>query len=277
MLLVLGIIALWLPGSQPDLPKPTPLTQIKTDDVHHLQLERPGQPELSFHKNENGWEMDSPYTLSAHHFSLQTLASVVAANSERQLSASPEQLQQYGFDQPLARLVINNHLVIEFGAKEEITRHRYIKINDTVYLILDSWQRLLNAAGEDFISQALLPDHAIIHAIEMPGLSVRKVNDGWRLTPAQEYSMDQVQFLLDNWNYQQANSVQVYTGDGRGERVKIHIQDQQLLEFVIVSRKPFILARADLGIQYVLATGMTRELLQLPSLPSADVMNPEVE
>jgi hypothetical protein len=89
--------------------------------------------------------------------------------------------------------------------------------------------------------------------------------------------MDQVQFLLDNWSYQQANTVQPYQGDGSGERVRIHIQDQEVVEFVIVSHKPFILARSDLGIQYVLASAMTDELLRLPALPSSELMNPEVQ
>lgn len=273
---VLAILALWRPGTQPTVPDLVPITDMETKAVHHLQLERPGKPTLSFSLGESGWTMEAPYQLPAHEFTVKTLSSIVNIHSERQFSANAEQLASYGLDNPIARVVVNNNLVIDFGGTEQLSQQRYIMVNGQIFLVYDSWQRLLKANTEDFISMTLLPTDAKITAIDMPGLQLRKKGEEWLLTPALEHSLDQVQFLLDNWNYQQANTVQAYSGDSKDkQRVRIQLQDQGTIEFIIVNRNPLILARADLGIQYVLAGGMAVELLQLPALPTADAFEPQ--
>ena len=111
----------------------------------------------------------------------------------------------------------------------------------------------------------LLPEGAKILAISLPEHSISRNNNVWAVTPDTGISADQIVQTVSAWRRVEAISIRKYEGGESTSVIKIDLEGQPPLEFVIVSPPPqLVLARPDLGLQYHIGGYDTGQLFLQP-------------
>jgi hypothetical protein len=250
------------PGAQPITAQPDPAT------VTSLHIERGTRPPLSFSRDGDDWYLvTNGRRLPAADFQVRALLRLLRATSLRSYPAATLDLAALGLDPPRATLRIDA-LGIQFGTTDALEQKRYVRIADTVHLIDDQYQHLVNGDWAGFVSGRLLATRGPITRLELPGMTLAYDAEAhWQVEPAQpDVSADALQALIDNWQAATALYVQADSGSESAEFVTLHTRDSnEAVRLQIVSHAPdLVLARPDWGIQYHLSGGMEAGLFTLP-------------
>lgn len=270
--LALGVIALglgaliWLsPGLDQDT-GPQPLTRLDAQAVTAIELTRDAAGPLAFRRQADGWVIDGTPPIPADSFQVHTVLALLEAGSVRSYPAAELDLAGLGLTPPQARVRFDS-LMLDLGNTEAIEGLRYVRQGDTVYLVEDRYQHLLNAGLASFASRRLLPEGATLTALELPGLALTRSDDvHWQLTPAQpDASADAIDRLVQAWQRTSALYVRRYEPGEHPETVRVTLQGiADPVVFHIAARDPdLVLARVDWGIQYHLAGDVGAGLLEL--------------
>lgn len=270
--LALGVIALglgalvWLrPGLERDA-VPQPLTTLDPQAVTAIELARDAAGPLAFHRQADGWVIAADPAIPADSFQVHTVLALLEAGSVRSYPATDLDLAGLGLTPPQASVHFDS-LTLDLGTTEAIEGLRYVRQGDTVYLVEDRYQHLLNAGLASFASRRLLPEGATITALELPGLSLTRTDDvHWQLTPEQpDASADAIDRLVQAWQRTSALYVRRYEPGAYPDTIHVTLADSaDPVVFHIVSREPdLVLARPDWGIQYHLAGDVGIGLLDL--------------
>ena len=250
------------PGAQPITTQPDPAT------VTALHIERELRAPLSFTRDGDDWYLDmAERRLPAADFQVRALLRLLKATAEHSYPADTLDLAALGLDPPRVTLRIDD-LNIQLGATDALERKRYVRIADTVHLIDDQYQHLVNGDWAGFVSGRLLATRGPITRLELPGMTLAYSDEGrWQLQPAQPaVSADALQTLIDTWQAATALYVQADSDTESAESVTLYTRDNdEPVRLQLVSRAPdLILARPDWGIQYHLSSGMEAGLFTLP-------------
>lgn len=272
--LALGVIALglgalvWLrPGLERDAGT-QPLTTLDPQAVTAIELARDAAGPLAFRRQADGWVIAAEPAIPADSFQVHTVLALLEAGTVRSYPATDLDLAALGLTPPQASVHFDG-LTLDLGTTEAIEGLRYVRQGDTVYLVEDRYQHLLNAGLASFASRRLLPEGATITALELPGLTLARTDDvHWQLTPEQpDTSADAIDRLVQNWQRTSALYVRRYEPGEHPETVRVTLQGvADPVVFHIVSREPdLVLARVDWGVQYHLAGDVGKGLLGLPA------------
>ena len=279
LVLACTLVALILlrPGLQESGPG-QPLTTIDAQTVRSISLLRASAEPLVFRKFIDDWRIDGSPALPADDFQVHTVLALLDAASVRSYPDDElHDLTALGLDPPQASVRFDDTL-IDIGNTDALENLRYVRIGDTVHLVQDRFQHLLNAGFGNFVQRALLPDHSAITRLELPGFSLEQT-DGvhWDLQPERpEISADTIDALVAAWARTSALYVRrMQDGAGTAEAadtILVTQGDTRPVEFRILTRSPdLILARPEWHIQYHLPAESAVELLTLPEQPVADV------
>lgn len=246
---------------------PAAITAIDPQSVSHIELTRVAGESLQFIKTGEHWQIEGTPVLPADDFQVGTALALLEASAVRSYPASSLDLAQLGLQPPQASAVYDNtHL--ELGNTDAIDGLRYVRLDDTVYLVSDRYAHLLNAGTSNFLQRRLLPDDAQITSLQLPELTLTR-NDGvhWQIQPDNRTaSADAINALLQNW--QSASALYVTRADKitSAGQIQITLQNHsEPLAFVIVSHAPdLVLARPDWGFQYHLTADTGAGLLAIP-------------
>jgi hypothetical protein len=268
LVIALLLVAYFRPGLEPG-PVAQPITtQPDPAAVTSLHIERQDRAPLAFSKEEDHWYLaTSGGRLPAADFQVRALLRLLKARSLRSYPVDSLELAALGLDPPRATLHIDS-LTIHFGTTEALEQKRYVRIDNTVYLIEDQYPHLFNSEWATFVSVRLLATHGPITRLELPDMTLVYSDDShWRLDPEQATaSADDLQGLINNWQTAAALYVQAYRGSESTEYVTLHTRDSEApLRLQVVSHGPdLILARPDWGIQYHMTRDMEDSLFTLP-------------
>jgi len=274
LLAVVGLALLaWLrPGVRPEeTPQPV-VSGLAPEQVDRVAVERLGRDPLGFLKHDGHWFLRvNDRELPAAEFQLSALLRLLEATSTRHYPAASLDLRSLGLDPPQARVTMND-VDFRFGTTEALNNRRYVQAGDSVYLVEDQYQHLLNADWSNFVSRQLLEGRGAITGIELPGMTLTYAEDGhWQIEPEQsDVGADGVQTFIENWQNATALFARRYAGgpdEAQGsETITIRTRDSdQPLVLRIVARSPdLVLARPDWGIQYQLPGSEADSLLTLP-------------
>jgi hypothetical protein len=266
----LVLVTVYEPGKQP--PPTVKLTNLNKKDIHRIKIERPQGDTIVLQRQgddeDEHWELLKPYKLPASDFKVGELLRLADAESHAQRDLSNLDKSKFGLDKPRASLVFNDNPPLLFGDTDPVTKRRYVAYKNTLHLITDTFYYQLGRHATGFADTALLPGKQTITGLELPELKLQMSDKGWQLQPPQpDVSRDRLNELADNWKYAHALRVEPFT-QKKGKThatLKITRGDNQILTFVIISRKPkFVLARPRLGVQYELSPDQYQELMQLP-------------
>lgn len=237
-------------GGREETPAEVALTSLAAEKITYINIARGDQDEIRFARQSGVWMMEHPYAQRANDLRIETMLNLLSAHSYAQYPAAEVSLSRFKLDQPLVTIAFNDTLVT-FGDTNPLGNQRYVLVNNTVHIINDALFQQLQAPPYFFLSTRLLPEHAAISAILLPGHAIRWQGSAWTVEPGVSLGADAIVQLVNAWRETRAFSVNKYEGAGGTDRVRIEMEKQEALEFLIVSPPPqLILARADLGLQY---------------------------
>ena len=214
---------------------------------------------------KGGWRLlNGNQELPASEFQIQSLLRLSKATTTTSYPANTLNLEELGLEPPQATVNIEG-VKFRLGTTEPLANRRYILVDDTVYLIEDQYQHLINADWSNFVSRQLLPAGSTITALRLPDMEVHLSADGtWEVTPADAgVNADAIQQLVENWQLAGALYVRRYDGRDSGDNISIRTRDNpDGITLRVLARSPeLILARPDQGIEYHLSGDMGDGLL----------------
>jgi hypothetical protein len=268
-ILGLALVAWFKPGVKPvDAPRPI-TTGLTPEQTGSLTVERLTRDPLTFTRRDGRWFLLADNReLPAADFQVRALLRLLEATATRHYPAGSLDLAALGLQPPRARVVMDD-VDFRFGATDALKKQRYVQVGDTVYLIDDQYQHLLNAAWPNFVSRQILEGRGAITRLELPEMTLAYTDDGhWRLDPEQQdVSADALQILIENWQNATALLTRRDDDSATGEKtVTVYTRDStRPIVLRIITRTPdLILARADWGIQYLLPGSEADDLFTLP-------------
>lgn len=268
-IVILVILLIYTPGK--DEPAKTKLTTLKQGDITHIKFTRNTLPPVALTKQNGHWYMSDPYQVPANDFQVQTLLRLIETNSLARYDLHGKDLTKYKLDKPQASITFNDALTIEFGGTAALNQNRYVRIGDTMHLIIDTFFYQLNTKATYFVSHALLPSGSQITLLQLPDLKLELQDGKWNTSPQQEgFSADATTELINAWQFGQAMDIQPYTKKLNPESIKETItvalkkQHHPIQLELIKSNEKFILGRRDLGLQYIFPMETAEQLLRLP-------------
>jgi len=264
----LVLVVVYRPGLEPAAVPQAIITELTPDKVVSITVTRKPREPLTFTRQSEHWYLfTGKQELPAAEFQVNALLRLLQATTDTRYPAASLDLHQLGLKPPQATVSFNEREV-RFGVTEALKKRRYLQVGDSVYLVADNYQHLINAEPGNFIARKLLAGRGAITRLELPGLSLSQSEDThWQLKPANDTaSADDLQQLVDNWRNARALYVRHYDGATATEQVTIHTAGQpDPLVLQVISKTPeLVLARTDWGIEYHLATGVGDHLFALP-------------
>lgn len=263
---LLILIIIYRPGIAPE-PASQALTALTGDGITRIQVTRTSRDPLLFTRHANNWVLAGSNELPASSFQINSLLGILQARPARSYPADSLDLETIGLNPPQATLVLDETR-LEIGLTDALDNMRYVLTGDTVFLVADKYQHLINADWSSFVERKLLPGNSKLTRLQLPDLDLSLTAAGaWQLSPADPaISADTLAELVSNWEHATAYYVRRYQGTASGETITLEFSNAAApLTLHIVARTPeLILARADQDIQYHLQGRMEQVLLGIP-------------
>lgn len=268
LIAILAAVAVLKPGKKEE-PQPT-LLAGKLDALSHVTLQN--KEKLTFEKRDGLWWLTAPFAAPVNQVRMRQLLEVGEAASSAHYPIKPEELAQFGLDQPQATLALGDS-ILQFGTTDPINMRRYVRMGDTLHLVDDNFFHHLTASATDYVDKKLIPEGAKIRQIELPGLKAMKGADGhWTAELAGDGKTDWAE-LASTWATARAIEVKRLEKDSQGDSIRITLHEGSPIEFIIIRKQPALtLARRDLGLQYEMTADTSRDLLnqEQPATKPAD-------
>jgi Domain of unknown function (DUF4340) len=264
----LALVAWFKPGVKSvDAPRPI-TTGVAPAQIGNITVERFTRDPLKFSKRDGRWFLlANNRELPAADFQVRALLRLLEATATRRYPAGSLDLASLGLQPHQARVVMDD-VEFRFGTTDALENQRYVQVGDTVYLIDDQYQHLLNADWPNFVSRQILEGRGAITRLELPDMTLAYADDGhWRLDPDQEgVGADTLLTFIENWQNATALLTRRHADSATGETVTVHTRDSdEPIVLRIVTRTPdLILDRPAWGIQYQLPGSEADSLLTLP-------------
>ena len=269
LLLVVTAIALALfiylePGKPPE-DIAAKVSDINPETVTSIRLTRTQGEPLSFNKRDGRWFITGEREYPADPFQLDTVLSLATTDTDRYYPAATLDLAPMGLQPPLASVMLGE-TSFDIGSTDPIEHRRYVLADNTVHLVQDRFQHLLNARYVNFIDRRLLPPGSVVTGLDLPELAMRLDEDNhWQMQPENpDTGAEAIRALVTAWEYARALYVREFDGNS-GESIRVRLQGIEKPQEFILRRQDtnIVLARPELNIQYHLTNEQGDSLLEL--------------
>ena len=263
--LLLVLVIFYQPGLGPE-PVAPPMTSIAADSITSIRVTRKERTPLTFTKSASGWQLEQKQDLPASEFQLRALLGILGTRPARSYPGSALELTSVGLDPPQATLLLNDTLIV-IGNTEPLERKRYIQHEDTIYLVTDKYQHLINADWTNFVDRRLLPENTALTTLLLPDLSLTLTEDRqWQLSPEDSaVNTKAIQALVAQWQAANATYIRRYDRPATPESITLKFADdtETVTLYLIEQEAELILARPDWGIEYHFPDHMRKMMLGL--------------
>ena len=271
--IMLGLVVFYKPGLAPP-PAPASITQLSADSITSIRVTRTERMPLTFVKTANGWQLENHGSLPASEFQLHALLGVLSARPGRSYPADALDLADAGLDPPQATLLLNDTLIY-IGGTTPLDRLRYVQHDDTVYLLNDTYQHLVNADWTNFVERRLVPADAVLTGLQLPDFTLtRDEAQQWQVSPqGRDGDTTGLDAFVQNWQAADATYIRRLDEHAtEGTPIILTLADNRpAVKLYLAAREPeLILTRPDQGIQYYLPGNMSTTLLGLPADAMSD-------
>jgi len=276
-----GLVVLVLYDSDQEIPETKiSLTDFKPDNIKKIVIEQAQQssqsrqislPRIILSKTGDQWQMDEPYKNRANTLLIDRILDLTVTKSHVQYPAVNVNLKQLKLLASDLTITLNDTKLI-FGTTDAIKGYRYVKNNDTVHLITDSFSHLVRGQITALLSPALLPDNFGMIKLVLPDFVLQSDETGWKTIPENKFvSADQLQNLFDEWQFARALRVEKITAkfENKNSNIEVHNnKDQHILFGLSRTNKEIVLSRPDIGLHYYFSAEAGKKLLELqPTTP----------
>lgn len=242
------------------------LTIIDKKSIHSIKITRLTGDPIEFIKQQKQWLLTTPYQIKANEFRINALIRIVEETSQAQYPISEIDLKKFKLAPPQATLRLNDTL-IQFGGSEPLKLNRYVRINNTLHLIKDTYFYQINSSFNLFIDHALIGKNETITHLKLPDVDVKLKQGKWIVQPQpKNYSADDVIQLISEWNNIHAIDIKPIENKKASNQIEVTLKHRlsPIIFEIRQSKDNFILARPDIKLQYILGKDKTEQLLQLP-------------
>ena len=168
----LALVAYFKPGVKPVNASRPITTALAPEQIGSITVERLTRDPLRFSKRDGRWFLLADNReLPAADFQLRALLRLLEATATRHYPAVSLNLASLGLQPPLARVTMDD-VDFRFGTTDALEDQRYVQVGDTVYLIDDQYQHLLNADWPNFVSRRILEGRGAITRLELPNMTL---------------------------------------------------------------------------------------------------------
>jgi hypothetical protein len=240
------------------------LTGIDPASIHVIQIERQGLDNIIFQKQDDHWDMQSPFNLTANSSRIKVMLKLLQAHSYDHFSAADNDLTPFMLAVPAVSIILNDTR-IAFGDTNPLEdKLRYVLIRDTVHIINDSLFHQLQTSATFFLDPKLIPPDTTIKTIQLPELSIENTGND-KMSGAHHQ-------IINAWNQMESISVRKYEETEPIDTIKLELTTGEMIEFIIISGRPnLILARPDKGIQYHISNTVSDSLF--PTQPETETVS----
>lgn len=261
LVLLLALLA-WYEGRD-QAPLRTPLTTLVPAAVNKIEILRRDHGPIILTGQGDDWWLKEPVRIAANRFRVESILGVLAADSLARFPVAGQDMAAFGLADPALRVRYNN-TELQFGEMTPLDQRRYVRVGDTVHLIVDSYFLDFMADVADFASRNLVPTRQHIAALATPAFQLEQGADGkWAVRPADyALSADAIQAVIEEWQYAQAVQVALYQSAPVLGAVTLALAGQQEpLRYEITAEEPeWILARPEVGLEFHLSAEQGRRL-----------------
>jgi len=150
--LLIITIMIWAGIQQLEKPKLQghAIFSIATDDILAIKSTKNNQLKMSLDKGPHGWSMTHPKKQKAVTKRVNLLLALSKARSEIFLDARQIDLSSFGFKEKNLSIHFNQTKLL-FGGVSEPSSKRYIQVDNSVYLIDDSYYRMAGLAVSNYL------------------------------------------------------------------------------------------------------------------------------
>jgi hypothetical protein len=265
--LLLMLVVFYQPGLESESPAP-PITTIPAEGISSIRITRKERTPLTFTKIATGWQLEQQQSLPASKFQLHALLGVLGTRPARSYPSSDLNLASAGLEPPQATLLLDDALIY-IGNTEPLEHKRYIQHEDTVYLVTDTYQHLINADWTNFVARRLLPENAGLTSLLLPDFTLTLTDDQqWQLSPENPDASDiAIKALVAQWQTANARYIRRYDGTATAGSITLKYADngESITLHIVEQEGEFVLARPDWGIQYHFPGNRRDVLLGLPA------------
>ena len=272
VLLLVGVVALaafgWFTREQPEPERP--LTSLTMEEIDRIRIEHPERPAIALQRVADGWMLTEPVQAVADAFEVNALLNLAALPMRRQLQGGfdPAEL---GLDPPEFVITLND-LSLQFGDTDPISAQRFMQAGEMAALVDNPPSAALDDDYSDLVSKQLLPDAAVITAIELP--------DGSRIEPGDSGWSARDQPLVDGWKGVRAMwnaAAPEAEPEEPYEQVVLTLETGEPVTYLVLRRNPqFEIVNPDLQVQYTLSAALVDTLLERPA-GEAPLIAPEAD
>jgi len=269
LLLAVAVLALgaliWFAQQEPPEVEPERLTTFSGADITRIEIRPARHADALLKRRGTEWWLVEPFTARADRVKVDAAIGLARARSQARYSASAVDTRQAGLDEPQLVLRIND-IQLELGSTEPLHGRRFVRIGDSVHLIVDRYSYLLQGGVASLVSPQLLPTGARLREIELPGLHLLQRDGRWQLADGEVTSADAVQALVDEWRHARALRVSRSDGEADGESITLQLLgDAPPIRFILQrGEDEVLLIRPDLGLSYHFTPAVAERLLVLP-------------
>jgi hypothetical protein len=264
---MLVLVIVYQPGITPEA-APQTITTLTAENISHIQVTRTTREPLAFTRRADNWFLTGNNELPASDFQIRSVLAILQAESARSYPADSLDLETLGLEPPLATLTLDD-TQLKIGATEALDNLRYVQAGETVFLVADRYQHLINSDWPGFVARRLLPTQAKLSQLQLPEFTLSMgTDDQWQLSPANAaVSAAALQTLITNWEQAAAYYVRHYQSKATAGIITLKFSDntEPLTLHIMAYTPELVLARPELGIQYHLQTDMKETLLALPT------------
>lgn len=192
------------------------VSDVQVDGINTITIIGGSEKQVELRKIDAYWFIQSPIKARANKTRVEHLLSLLTSPVVSSLAVTPQtDLTQFAINDDSTKLVLNQ-LEFTFGSTEPLNKGRYVLHHNTLYLIDDRIAPLLQASSHSFIDNQLLSQDQSIEQLRLPTLDnnndisskfieIKQQGGDW--SSNQKQSTEQLQKLLDSWQYAQALQV----------------------------------------------------------------------
>jgi len=238
------------------------LTSIDTGDISTIRIHHNNNETTVIKNDSQRWDITQPISVAANNFRINSLLKLLNAPIHSRYSADEINLSDTGFSNASTTISFDDQ-TISFGANNDATSLRYLKLDNTVYTIEDVYYPLLSSNFSTLVSLNLIPNDSRIKKLILKNLTISKNDNGiWQSNV--EVTADNINKVLDDWRSAQAFGVHEYLQRKELGEVFIYLTDHaEPITYIITDTDPWlILARPELGLEYHLDVSAYNKLIE---------------
>jgi len=182
------------------------VSDMNTDIVDRLVVERDDGSELIFNNNKDNWFLIEPVRLRARPARIEAMLALPNTISRERLSATEANLRIMHLSPPLLKLRIGDR-IFHFGGIDPIKNRRYVRHGKTIHLIDDRLFHQLTQPIAFFAHIQLLPIDAAITQITYPDHTASLDGGRWQNSPGPLLHGMDTAALVENWDVFSSNLV----------------------------------------------------------------------